>query len=234
MNNPSIMKIAYLEDDAGYAEVVGGWLREAGYDVDWFSSGVECARAVIAGSYDGCLFDWMVADLSGIEVLARLRIRLNQAMPPVVFVTGRDGERDIVEALDAGADDYVVKPLSKPVLLARLQAVLRRHGVGEGLPSVQEFGRLTVDHDRRLFFLDGDAIKMTVRDTDMALYFFKNIGRLLTRDRLIEIVWARSLEAGGRTVDVHVSKMRHRLGLTPEFGWRLIGVYGRGYRLERL
>lgn len=228
------MRIAYLEDDAESAVTVCAWLREAGYEVKWFASGVECARVVASERYDACLFDWMVADLAGMEVMARLRIKLRQAMPPVLFVTGRDGEQDVVEGLNAGADDYLVKPLSRPILLARLQAVLRRRGTASGLPQIQDFGRLVVDHGRRQIALNGRVIAMTERETDLALHFFQNIGRLLTRDYLIKVVWALSPDVDTRTVDVHVSALRRKIGILPEFGWRLVSVYGHGYRLEKL
>ena len=228
------MRIAYLEDDAESAATVNTWLREVGYDVRWFVSGVECARVVATERYDACLFDWLVEDLAGIEVMARLRIKLRQAMPPVLFVTGLDSEHDVVEALNAGADDYLVKPLSRPILVARLQAVLRRRGVNNGLPQIQDFGRLIVDHARRQISLDGRVVSMTERETDLALHFFQNIGRLLTRDHLIKVVWALSADVDTRTVDVHVSALRRKIGITPEFGWRLVSVYGHGYRLEKL
>ena len=228
------MKIAYLEDEADTAATTATWLREAGYDVRWFASGVECARVVASERYDAWLFDWVVNDLAGIEVMARLRIKLRQAMPPVLFVTGLDGEQEVVEALNAGADDYLVKPLSRPILLARLQAVLRRYGGSGTLTQIQDFGRLVVDHSRRQVSLDGRVVPMTERETDLALHFFQNIGRLLTRDHLIKVVWALSADIDTRTVDVHVSALRRKIGITPEFGWRLVSVYGHGYRLEKL
>ena len=228
------MRIAYLEDDSESAATVCEWLREAGHEVEWFASGVECARVVANERYDACLFDWLVADLPGIEVMARLRIKLRQAMPPVLFVTGRDGEHDVVEALNAGADDYLVKPLSRPILLARLQAVLRRRGACNTLQQTQDFGSLIVDHGRRQICLNGRVIAMTERETDLALHFFQNIGRLLTREHLIKVVWALSTEVDTRTVDVHVSALRRKVGIMPEFGWRLVSVYGHGYRLEKL
>jgi DNA-binding response OmpR family regulator len=227
------MRIAYLEDDNDHAATVYLWLHEAGYEVRWFSSGLECARAVAAERFDACLFDWSVEDLAGIEVMSRLRIKLRQAMPPVLFLTGRDGEEDIVEALNAGADDYLIKPFSQPVLLARLRAVLRRYA-DEALPQAQDFGSLVVDHGRRQISLDGQVVVMTERETDLALHFFQNIGRLLTREHLIKVVWALSANIDTRSVDVHVSALRRKIGLTPESGWRLVSVYGHGYRLERL
>ncbi len=227
------MRIAYLEDDAEAAATVCAWLREAGYEVEWFNSGAKCARAVSNEPFDACLFDWMVPDLSGTDVLARLQIKLRQSMPPVIFATGRDSEEDVVEVLNVGADDYIVKPLSRPILLARLQAVLRRKGNVAATPQTQEFGRLVIDHGRRQFSLNGNVIVLTERETDLALHFFQNIGRLLTRNHLIQVVWSLTPNIDTRTVDVHVSTLRRKICLTPEFGWRLVSIYGHGYRLAK-
>lgn len=227
------MRIAYLEDELGLAETVQGWLQGAGYRVDWFSRGVDCALAVENKPFDACLFDWLVPDLSGTEVLARLQIKLRQAMPPVVFTTGRDSEEDIVGVLNAGADDYLVKPLSRPLLLARLEAVTRRRRGVVGTSLRQDFGRLIIDHGRRQIALDNRLIVLTERETDLALHLFQNIGRALSRSHLIQVVWSTTPEIDTRTVDVHVSSLRRKLDLTPKAGWRLISIYGHGYRLER-
>lgn len=227
------MKIAYLEDDADVAASVAGWLQDAGHAVEHFVSGVECARAVEARRFDLCLFDWMVPDLAGPEVLARLQLKLRKGMPPVVFTTGRDGEDDVVAMLSAGADDYLVKPLSRPLLLARLLAVTRRQNAGEALALRQAFGRLMVNHGRRQVYVDGQLCVLTERETDLALYLFQNVGRALSREHLIQVVWALAPEVDTRTVDVHVSSLRRKLKLNPEFGWRLVSIYGHGYRLER-
>lgn len=227
------MRIAYLEDDVDTAATVCDWLREAGFDAVWFTRGVDCARAVENERFDICLLDWIIPDLSGTDVLARLQLKLRQAMPPTIFTTCRDGEDDVAGALAAGADDYITKPLSRPILLARLNAVLRRAGrQGEAAPS-QDFGRLTVDHGRRQLSLDNQRIALTERETDLALYFFRHIGRLLSRERLIQVVWRLVPEVDTRTVDVHVSALRRKLQLTPDLGWRLVSVYRHGYRLER-
>lgn len=227
------MRIAYLEDEADLSATVSAWLREAGYDVESFKSGADCARAVENQRFDVCLLDWMVPDLSGEEVLARLKIKLRHAMPPVIFATGRDSEEDVVGILTSGADDYLIKPLSRPLLLARLQAVMRRRQGGVGMLPTQHFGRLTVDHERRQITLDGQLVVLTDRETDLALYLFQNVGRALSRETLIQVVWSMTSEIDTRTVDVHVSSLRRKLGLSPEFGWRLVSIYRYGYRLER-
>jgi len=122
------LRIAYLEDDLLLAQEVMGWLREAGYDVRHYADSQEFARAVEHGGVDALLLDWMVPGLNGTEVLCRLRLQLGAKTPPVIFLTARNGEADVVEAPESGADDYLIKPLSRAVLLARLQAVLRRSG----------------------------------------------------------------------------------------------------------
>jgi DNA-binding response OmpR family regulator len=227
------MRIAYLEDDADVAMVICAWLREAGFDIVWFDSGVECARAVESERFDACLFDWIVPDLLGTEVLARIQIKLRQSMPPVIFTTGRDSEEDVANVLMAGADDYIVKPISRPILLARLNAVLRRSGLSGSAALPQSFGHLTVDHERRQFLFGDQLLSLTDRETDLALYFFQNIGRILSREHLIKVVWRLVPQVDTRTVDVHASALRRKLMLTPEYGWRLVSVYRHGYRLER-
>lgn len=227
------MRIAYLEDDADLLATVSRWLEDDGHAVECFASGRECARAIESGRFDVCLLDWLVPDLSGMEVLARLQIKLRQAMPAVIFISGRDSEADIVAVLTAGADDYIVKPLSRPLLLARLHAVARRQPGGTGTPLRQDFGRLSVDHGRRQITLNGQLVVLTDRETDLALYLFQNVGRALSRQRLFQVVWALTPDVDTRTVDVHASNLRRKLGLSPEFGWRLVAIYGYGYRLER-
>ncbi len=228
----SALRIAYLEDDFLLAQEVSGWLREAGYDVQHYTDGQEFARAVERGGADACLLDWMLPGLSGPDVLCRLRLQLGASVPPVIFLTGRNAETDVVQALESGADDYLVKPLSRPVLLARLQAVLRRSGAAQ--PSARlRLGDIEADCSRRQIFVQGARVDLTDRETDLALHFLQNVNRLLTRDYLIQTIWGLRPEVETRTVDVHVSALRRKLGLQPESGWRLVSVYGRGYRLER-
>lgn len=228
----SALRIAYLEDDLLVAQEVMGWLKEAGYAVQHFSDGQDFARFVERGGADACLLDWMLPGMSGPDVLCRLRLQLGANVPPVIFLTGRNLETDVVLALESGADDYLVKPLSRPVLLARLQAVLRRSG--SALPAARlRLGEIEADCARRQIFVQGQRVDLTDRETDLALYFLQNVNRLLTRDFLIQTIWGLRPEVETRTIDVHVSALRRKLRLQPESGWRLVSVYGRGYRLER-
>lgn len=229
----SLPRIALLEDEADTAHQVRGWLTDAGYAVDWFASGMECARAVERGLYAACLLDWMVPNMTGPEVMARIRLHLRDAPPPVIFLSGRDDEGDVVHMLSCGADDYIVKPVSRPVLLARLNAVLRRVGLAQD-GRRRRWGTLEVDFASRQCLLDGQRVRLTERETDLALYLLQNTDCLLTRAHLLMTVWAQSAEVESRKVDVHISALRRKLGLAPERGWRLVSVHGQGYRLEWL
>lgn len=226
------LRVAYLEDDAATAQQVTGWLRDAGYEPHWFGDGHDCARAIMDSGFDACLLDWMLPGLSGPEVLCRIRLRCGVRTPPVIFLTARDSESDVVRVLEDGADDYLVKPLSRAMLLARLQAVLRRSD-GALTAARLRLGEIEADCARRQVFLGGKRVELTDRETDLALHFLLNVNRLLTREHLIQTVWGLRPEVETRTIDVHVSALRRKLSLQPESGWRLVSVYGRGYRLER-
>lgn len=226
------MKIAFLEDDAAFAANIVDWLEQAGHSVSWFRAGRECVRALIDDRYDLCLFDWMLPDMSGPDVMASLKLKGVQ--PPVIFLTGRDAEEDVVQVIQAGADDYIVKPPSRSVLIARIHAVARRCSAQMRPAPVQDFGELQVDFGARRFELAGSPVKLTEKETELALYFFGRVGMLLPRGHLIQVVWGSSPDIDTRTVDVHVSHLRAKLKLVPENGWRLTSVYRQGYRLERV
>lgn len=226
------MKIAFLEDDHTFANEITTILQGDGHHVDYFSSGRECLKALNANKYDVAILDWEVPDMAGTEVLASLKIKGNYS--PVVFLTCRDAEEDVVAVIESGADDYIVKPPSPKVLLARINALYRRDNARLASRDTHVYGALKVDFDRRKFEIEGEPIKLTEKETDLALYFFSQMGVLLSRAHLTKVVWASSPNIDTRTIDVHVSHLRSKLKLLPQFGWRLISVYHQGYRLERL
>lgn len=226
------MKIAFLEDDPIFASEVSQVLQTAGHDVDCFLSGRECLKALNSNRYDMVILDWEVPDMSGTEVLASLKIKGNY--PPVVFLTGRDAEEDVAAVIEAGADDYIVKPPNPRILLARINALYRRGSDKSNHQTLLQYGHITVDFDKRKFEIDQSQVKLTEKETDLALYFFSQMGVLLSRSHLTKVVWATSPNIDTRTIDVHVSHLRSKLKLLPPFGWRLISVYHQGYRLEQI
>ena len=228
------MRIALLEDDQDQADLVCAWLKAAGHGCHIYVLGKDLVRDAKRETFDMFLLDWEVPAMSGAEVLVWIRANIAEHVP-VLFVTARQREEDIVHALTSGADDYMVKPLSKLELLARVDALGRRaRPSARPDEGVLEFGRLSVDCNSRKVRVDGEEVAMTQKDYELALFLLRNIGRLLSRGYILEAVWGQSAEINTRTVDTHVSRIRGKLQLTPENGWRLSAVYQHGYRLERV
>lgn len=226
------MKIALLEDDLAYAETIQEWLQEANFEVDHFKTGLDFLRKFSHSQYDLCIFDWALPDMEGPDVMLSIKLKSNN-LPPIIFFTGRSEEEDIVRVIESGADDYIVKPASRPILLARVNALLRRTNSKPNADISYEFGPLKVDAKLRVAKIDGEDVKLTDKEFDLALYFLKNEGMLLSRSHLMNVVWGASAEIETRKVDVHVSHLRTKLKLTPENGWKLTSIYQQGYRLER-
>lgn len=226
------MRLAILEDDPLQNETVSAWLREAGHDVHAFARARDFMRIAARESFDLCLLDSVLPDLSGPEVLHWLR-KDRATDTPVVFVTSRDAEEDVVAALAGGADDYVVKPVRRWELLARVEAVLRR-GRPPASEQALEEGPYRFDLSSKQLFIDGKPIELTEKEFDLSAFMFRNLGRLISRGHLLEAVWGRNPAIATRTVDTHISRMRTKLELRPERGYRLTPAYNFGYRLEKL
>ncbi len=228
------MRIALLEDEQDQADLVCAWLKAAGHSCHAYALGKDLVREAQRETFDLFLLDWEVPGMSGAEVLVWIRANIAEPVP-VLFVTARQREEDIVHALSHGADDYMVKPLSKLELLARIDALARRARAGQRADEGRlAYGRLSIDCRNRQVKLDGVEVAMTQKDYELALFLLRNIGRLLSRGHILEAVWGQSAEINTRTVDTHVSRIRGKLQLTPENGWRLTAVYQHGYRLERV
>lgn len=217
------------------AALVGEWLEDAGYAVRLFRTANEFRRRQGTEAIDLLVLDWMLPDSTGIDVIGAIRSSPNARLP-VVFLTARDAEDDIVRALAAGGDDYVVKPPKRRELLARIAVVLRRVGGDSesGNSDVVELEPFTVDAKRRKVAIQGRDVELTQREFDLAHFLFRRQGRIVSRDALLENVWNLSAAVSTRTVDTHVSRLRKKLELNGEHGWRLAAIYQHGYRLEQI
>ncbi len=225
------LAIGLIEDDADIAGLVSMWLTSAGFKVRHFASGSDFRRRLGSESIDGLILDWMLPDSSGLEILQTIRTSA-QSKLPVVFLTGRGSEQDIVTALREGADDYVVKPPRQAELLARLNAVLRRTGALGESHALGDVSPYSFDISRRQVLLNGAVIDLTDREFDLSLYLFRRPGRVVSRDSLLEDVWKLNASVATRTVDTHISRLRKKLELNGDNGWSLAAVYQHGYRLE--
>lgn len=226
------MRLAILEDDSAQNETLADWLREAGHDVYPFVESRDFIRVAGRESFDLCLIDWMLPEMSGTEVLHWLRQdRANDT--PVIFVTARDAEEDVVTALGAGADDYLIKPVRRYELISRIEAVMRR---ARPLASdrVIDVPPFYFDTNAKRVTVNGEPVELTDKEFDLAMFLFRNLGRLLSRGHMLEAVWGRNPNLATRTVDTHISRVRSKLGLRPANGFRLTPTYNYGYRLEKL
>jgi DNA-binding response OmpR family regulator len=223
------MRIALLEDDVEQAELVKLWLQQAGHEVAHFASGDTLLAELRHGRFDLAVLDWLVPGLTGIDVLRRMREQ--QLDLPVLFLTQFDTEEKVVEALDAGADDYVAKPAVRGVLVARVNALGRRRGADT--PNDLEVGAYRTDASNRAIVVAGEAITLTEREFELARYLLNHLGKVVTRSELLKNVWRISAEGvETRTIDTHMSKLRRKLGFDGAHGIKLASIYNHGYRLE--
>ena len=227
------MRIAVLEDDQDQGQVVQLWLEDAGHSCTCFLTAKSFMAAVKRDSYDLLLMDWELPESSGVDVLRWLRENLDWDIP-VLFATQRDEESSIVEALEAGADDYMVKPLKRLELVARLSALGRRSGVLESKDPVEAYGRFSVDTQNQKITLDDNPFDVTNKEYELACFLFRNAGRVVSRGHILESVWGSSADLNTRKIDTHVSRIRNKLEIKPENGWRITAVYQHGYRLEKV
>ncbi|WP_432380960.1 response regulator transcription factor [Duganella sp. P38] len=227
------MRIAILDNDRSQAELICQVLTSAGHICHSFQTAKDVLAQLRKDSYDMLILDWQVVDLGGAEVLRRAREKLPDNAP-VLFLTTSSGEDDIVAGISAGADDYMIKPLRRSEMVARVQALLRlAYPAQNGAESLQ-FGQYVFETRPGRLLMDGIVLDVTHKEFYLALLFFRNIGRPLSRAYIHEAVWIRETIVPSRTMDTHVSRVRNKLQLKPENGFRLVPVYSYGYRLEKL
>lgn len=225
------LRIAYLEDDLEQASMVIGWFEDFGYSCEHFSRAQALLNRLKDQSFDIAVLDWELPDMSGLEAVKLIRSKFHQNLA-ILFCSMRDSEADVVQALEFGADDYMRKPLLRAEMKARIQALVRRTQ-GNQTDTMIEHGPYRFDLRNKVALVNGRAVDMTDKDFEVASCLFDNIGRILSRSFLLESVWGISSDLHTRTVDVHVSRVRKALGITPESGFRVKTIYQHGYRLEK-
>lgn len=228
-----VMRTAILEDDVNQSQVLARWLTEAGHDCHSFESGKALIRNLGRETYDLLLLDWNIPDMNGPEVLAWVRNSLRSTVP-VIFVTAQHSENAIVEALSSGADDYLVKPVRRRELVARALAVYRRAHAESANETGFELPPYRFDVKGRRVEVRGQAVDLTEKEFDLALFLFRECGRVLSRGHILERIWGRNSNVVTRTVDTHMSRLRTKLDLGVQNGVRLSSVYSYGYRLEKV
>jgi two-component system OmpR family response regulator len=216
------MRLLLVDDEASLTSALRKGLTADGFAVDVAADGVEGLERAGREPYDAVVLDVMLPRLSGYEVVRRLRAAGNWV--PVLMLSAKDGEHDLADALDDGADDYLTKPFSYVVLLARLRALLRR---GSGArPAVLTVGEVRLDPASREVDVAGAKVDLTSREFALLEYLARHADRVLTKTELLDHVWDAAAETAPNAVEVYVGYLRRKIGTD-----RLVTVRGAGYRL---
>ena len=219
--------IYYVEDDDNIRGLTLYALKQQGIEAEGFSCDSEFKAAVARRVPDAVLLDIMLPDTDGLEIMRRLRADSETATVPIMMLTAKDTELDKVVALDGGADDYLTKPFSLMELTSRCRAHLRRGGMTKKVSDTLSSQGITLSPSRREVAVDGNEIKLTLREFDLLEYLMRKPGIVFSREALLQSVWGWDFDGGSRTVDVHVQTLRQKLG---DHASCIETVRGVGYR----
>lgn len=217
-------QVFIVEDDSSIGAAMQTALRSHGYEVQWFTTGSTVAARIELAIPDLVILDAGLPDIDGFTLCRWLREQHREL--PIILVTARDADIDIVVGLDAGATDYVTKPFSMTVLLARVRAHLRSSDAVEADAPI-ELGRVHIEPAAYLVSVDGAAIELRPREFELLAYLARQAGRVVTRDRLLADVWDLHWDSSTKTLDMHIVALRRKLGNAIE----IVTVRGVGYRL---
>jgi DNA-binding response OmpR family regulator len=229
-------RILIIDDDERLADMVGAYLSQAGFVVEARSTGAAGIKAVTqprlgVEPYDAVILDIMLPDMDGLEVCRRLRAKSDVS---VLMLSARGEDADRIVGLELGADDYLPKPFNPRELQARLKAILRRrHGDANAAAPMLRFGRLEIDPGSRAARIDGQDVAITSYQFDLLLVLAQNAGKVLSRERLMDLIKGEELEAFDRSIDVHISRIRAAIEDEPAHPRRIITVRGSGYLFAR-
>lgn len=225
------MKIAILDDDPELLESVSRLLNEVGHRCFCFGRGEALIQTLRSSHFDLFVLDWNLPDRSGISVIEWIRNRIGDNVP-VLLLTSRSLEEDVIAGLEAGADDFISKPFQPALLRARVQALGRRLRIGSDGETQERYGNIEFDLHRRIVSREGDEIPLTAKEFQLALLLFHNLDRALSRQYILETIWGLRADIPTRTLDSHITRVRSKLSLRPGNGFKLTSLYGYGYRLE--
>ncbi|SMO66917.1 response regulator transcription factor [Propioniciclava tarda] len=221
--------VLIVEDEDSYRDALSYLLKREGFEVLVAADGTEGLALFDRHGADIVLLDLMMPGLTGTEVCRRLRQR---SSVPIIMVTARDDEIDKVVALELGADDYVTKPFGHRELVARIRAVLRRGTDAELLPDLIEASGVRMDVERHEVWVDGQPVRLALKEFELLEMLLRNAGRVLTRVQLIDRIWGADYVGDTKTLDVHIKRLRAKIERDPGNPVRLTTVRGLGYKLD--
>ena len=221
-------RILLIDDDSELAEMLGDYLRHEGFAVHHAGNGEQGIQAALSAQYELVVLDVMMPGLSGIEVLRRIR---QQSTLPVLMLTARGDDMDRIVGLELGADDYVPKPCQPRELAARIRAILRRTQAQSNPPEDLRVGPLSLSASRRTANWHGEPIELTSTEFNLLEWLARNAGRTVSKSELSERALGRPLARFDRSIDVHLSSIRSKLGPLPDGRCCIQTVFRQGYQL---
>ena len=225
------IRILVVEDEEAIRTGLVDVLVFHGYGADSAATGPDGLEKALTGHFDLILLDIMLPGMDGYEICDR--IRTEDREQPIIMLTAKTSDEDIIQGLKLGADDYVPKPFSIQQLVLRIEAVLRRSQVGQEMARTLSIGGIDIDTDNLSGLKDGIEITFTKREIEVLSYLSQNSDRPVSREELLSKVWgyARNLDIETRTVDIHIAKLRRKIEVDTKAPELLITVRGAGYRL---
>jgi DNA-binding response OmpR family regulator len=206
-------------------------VEELGRAAVGYTDGDALMQALVRDTYDLLILDWNMPGKDGLEMLHWMHEALPQR-PPVLMITSRSAKKDVSEALNAGAADYISKPEDRAVISARISAMLSPGANGSSFDTEATYGIYRLNRIEQTVLVDGQTITLTAKEFDLADLFFRNTNRTLSRNYIMATIWRTTADLATRTLDMHISRVRAKLNLQPENGFRIFTVFGYGYRLE--
>ena len=219
-------KILVVDDEPDLREILQCNLENAGYEVDTAESAEE-ALHILSPAHSLILLDVMLGGMSGFKMAERLRKDLDNKIP-IVFLTAKDTERDMLTGFSAGGDDYISKPFSLHEVLARVKAVLRR-AQREEIPALLKAGNISLDFEKKIVVANGERLKLSPKEFGILSMLVRHPGRVFTREEILAEVWHGDAFVLNRTVDVHIARIRRKLG---DGAAHLTNRQGYGYCFE--
>ncbi|WP_456095554.1 response regulator [Peptostreptococcus sp.] len=226
------MKILVIDDEEHILELLKFNLELSGFDVCVSTEANQAIELIGKEKPDLLLLDWMLPKISGIDILRKIRQDENISDLPVIMLTAKNMEDDKIQGLNVGADDYITKPFSIKELMARINTILRRYRISDKSQSIIEAGNIILNTDQYGLTVDGRAVDLTRKEFELLKLLMENRGKVLKRDYLLEKVWGYEFYGETRTVDVHIRRLRKKLGLDETSENGIDTIRGLGYKMK--
>lgn len=227
------MRVVIADADSDVVAHLKLIIKQLGHDAVGFIDGNALIQALSTENFDLVILDWNIPGKNGMSIITWMQTNLPNR-PPVIMMTNRSAKRDITEALNAGADDYITKPEDRSIIVARVNAILNRHaGIG-AFDTEVTYGIYLMNRLEQSVTMHGKTVLLTAKEFELAEMFFKNTDRTLSRNYIMQTIWRTTATLATRTLDMHISRVRAKLNLQPENGFRIFTVFGYGYRLESI